>query len=109
MKTKIASVTTLLMAITFASTANAISVNSVTCANPALFVNLSASTWDKITHQDLYVRGTNSSGYSWTLSESIDVGTGVHYYFNFGDTPIGDFVNYTIFTPQTNLGSGSCN
>jgi len=91
-----------------ASTAFAISVDSTACANPTLEVNISASIFEAITHQDVYVRGTNSDGYSWTIDEPLLTGTGVHYYFNFGNTPIGDFVDYTIFTPQTNLGSGSC-
>ncbi|MDD2871830.1 MAG: hypothetical protein PHS49_07620 [Candidatus Gracilibacteria bacterium] len=80
----------------------------VTCDNPTLSLKVSASTWDVYVHKDIYVRGTNSSGYTWTLSQPLDDGIAVPYYFNFGNTPIGDFVNYTIFTPQTNLGSGSC-
>lgn len=106
---KIKIISALLLTMIFASNSNALSLDNARCDEPTVTIKLTATLWDAATHQDVYVRVQADNG-AWTLSHPITASWPLSfpYTFDFSGTPISGFQSFTVFTPQTTLGSSSC-
>ena len=99
----------LLAMLFFAGNASALTLDDASCGPPTVKIKLTATLWDVMTHQDVYVRVQGNNG-SWTLSHPITASWPLSfpYTFDFSGTPIPEFQSFTVFTPQTTLGIASC-